>query len=392
MEWIEELENEIDNLKENEYGIEVIKNISRGVISADIIIPSDIFSKKLSDDEIEFKLIIDTFSLKLSPKLFCLTPYCFPHLADGRDLYKELRNSKIKNNGISLSNLLNDILEFIKINFERGGLIFCGNYYLGGKYDLKILQKGCENIINVKENLVVNGKTIKYNRVLVLSDVYFLLFEQEKWFSNNLKLLFWSSLNNIEKIQKVKDSKNIILHWTSKEKENNYLMNLTINDRESFIQNLIEKMKTFGMNFDIMKLNKNNEIEHNSFSTPSKFGPNKNADEKNDNENLNIEKNKNGENEEEEEYDEEEEEEEDDEEEVEKGENINNENNQEKDKDIEDKKQDKDSKINNNNLININDGENEAKSKEELNNEKNKKEDETNDDKNIKKEDNKGEE
>ena len=126
MEWIEEIENEIDNLKENEYGIEIIKNISRGVISADIIIPRDIFSKKLADEEIEFKLIIDTFSLKISPKLYCLTPYCFPHLADGRDLYKELRNSKIKSNGISLSNLLNDILEFIKINFERGGLIFCG--------------------------------------------------------------------------------------------------------------------------------------------------------------------------------------------------------------------------------------------------------------------------
>ena len=381
MEWIEEIENEIDNLKENEYGIEVIKNISRGVISADIIIPKDIFSKKLSDDEIEFKLIIDTFSLKLSPKLFCLTPYCFPHLADGRDLYKELRNSKIKNNGISLSNLLNDILEFIKINFERGGLIFCGNYYLGGKYDLKILRKGCENIINVKENLTVNGKSIKYSRVLVLSDVYFLLFKQEKWFNNNLTLLFWSSLNNIEKIQKVKDSKNIILHWTSKEKENNYLMNLTINNRESFIQNLIEKMKTFGMNFDIMKLNKNNEIEHNSFSTSSKLGPNKIEDDENDNQ-------KKDNNEEEEEY-EEEEEEEDDEEEIENGENINNENNQENEKDIEDKKLEfKENK----NIININDDENDSKSKEKLNQEKNKKEDEKNDDNNIKKEDNKGEE
>ena len=272
LEWIEEIEKEIDSLKENELGITVSKIISRGIISANILIPKDLLDKELTDEDIEFRLVIDTFSLKLSPKLYCLTPYCFPHLADGRDLYRELRNSNNSNNGIlSLNNLLGDILEFIKINYERGGLIFCGNYYLGAKYDLKILQKGCENIINVKENLVVNGKTIKYNRVLVLSQVFFLLFEQEKWYKNNLTLLFWSSINNIEKIQKVKDNKTIILHWTTKDKGTPYLMSLTITEREPFIKDLLEKMKTFGMNFDIYKLNKNNQIEHNSFCSSSKL-------------------------------------------------------------------------------------------------------------------------
>ena len=271
LEWIEEIEKEIDALKQNELGLNVTKIISRGIISANIVIPKENLDKELTDEDIEFRLVIDTFSIKLSPKLYCLTPYCFPHLADGRDLYKELRNSKNLANGASLKYLLDDILEFIKINYERGGLIFCGNYYLGGKYDLKILQKGCENIINIKENLVVNGKTIKYNRVLVLSQVYFLLFQQEKWYKNNLTLLFWASINNIEKIQKVKDNKTIILHWTTKDKISPYLMSLTINDRESFIQDLLEKMKTFGMNFDIYKLNKNNQIEHNSFSSSSKL-------------------------------------------------------------------------------------------------------------------------
>ena len=284
MEWIEEIENEIENLKENDYGIIVTKTTARGLVSADIVFPQEILSKEITEDEIVFKLVIDTFSLKLCPKLFCLTPYCFPHLADGRDLYKELRNSKMKSSGLSLSNLLEDIIEFMKINFERGGLIFCGNYYLGEKYDLRILQKGCENIIGVKENLVVNGKKARYNRILVLSDVYFLLFEQEKWYKNNLTLLFWSSLNNIEKIQKVKDNKTLILHWTGKDKGNAYLMSLTINNRESFIQDLLEKMKTFGVNFDIMKVNKNNQIEHNSFSSTGKL-QNKNNDEKIDSKN-----------------------------------------------------------------------------------------------------------
>ena len=268
MEFIEEIEKIIDNLANNEYGIKIKKTTLRGIISADITIPKKTFTEELTDTDILFRLIIDTFCLKIIPRLYCLTPYCFPHLADGRDLFKELRNSS---QGLVFEHLLSDLLEFVKINFERGGLIFCGNYYLGSKYDLRILQQGCKNIINVKENLLVNGKNVKYNRVLVLSDVYFLLFEQEKWSKNNLTLEFWSSLNNIEKIQKVKDNKTVILHWTQKNKDNPYLMNLSINDRESFIRDLLEKMKTFGMNFDIMKINKDNKVEHDTYSSASKL-------------------------------------------------------------------------------------------------------------------------
>ena len=371
MEWIDGIENEIDKLKENIAGIKVQKNISRGVISADITIPKDTFSKDIVDDDIEFRLVIDTFSLKLHPRLYCLTPYCFPHLADGRDLYKELRNST--NNGMSLENLLGDILEFIKINHERGGLIFCGNYYLGAKYDLRIFKNGCKNIINVKENLVLNGKSLKYNRLLIFSDVYFLLFHQEKWYKNNLTLLFWSSINNIEKIQKMKDNKTVILHWTTKDKENAYLMSLTFINRETFIDNLLEKMKTFGMNFDIMKINKNNEIEHNIFSSTAKL-KHKDSDDKEESQNkklVNFEDKKNDKNE----GEEEEEEEEDDDE------------NKKEDKKEEDKKMDKndknekveDEENNENNKI-----ENEIKNKEDEKESKNK---ENENKENIKKDD-----
>ena len=369
MEFIEQIENLIDKLVENEYGIIVKKNVLRGVISTDIIIPHETFPKELTEEEIVFRLIIDTFSLKISPKLYCLTPYCFPHLADGRDLYKELRNSKNSNQGLSFDNLLVDILEFIKINFERGGLIFCGNYYLGSKYDLRILQKGCENIINVKENLVVNGKKVKFNRVLILSDVYFLLFEQEKWYKNNLTLLFWSSINNIEKIQKVKDNKTIILHWTQKNKETPYLMNLTITQRESFINDLLEKMKTFGMNFDIMKINKDNKIEHDIFSSTSKLHSNLNY-EKKINQINNINDPDDNENEEEEEEDEHEG---DNEEEGNKNnkkkinkENNNNDNKEEKKRDIENEEN---KKVNNQNLL---DFEIDSKNKEDINKEEKK--------------------
>ena len=169
--WLDELEVEIEKLKNNKFGIKINKYIERGAICADIVIPPNILEKDITDEEIEFKLIVDTFSLKTNAKLFCMTPYCFPHLADGRDLFRELRHSKNRNIGISFEYLLSDILEFIKINYERGGLIFCGNYYLGAKYNLKIFQKNCLNVLNIKENLTVNGKNLKFNRELVLSNV-----------------------------------------------------------------------------------------------------------------------------------------------------------------------------------------------------------------------------
>lgn len=330
MEFFDEIENEIEQLKDNEYGIIVNRTKNKGMIIINITVPQEIVGKEITDEPIEFKLIIDTYSLKISPKLYCITPYCVPHLADGRDLYKELRNSKSQDKEFSLINLLGDILEFIKINFERGGLFFCGNFYLGAKYDLRILQKGCTNIINVKENLKVNGKNIKYNRVLVLSDVYFLLFQQEKWYKNNLTLLFWASINNIEKIQKVKDNKTIILHWTQKDKENPYLMNLTITQRDLFIKDLLEKMKTFGMNYDVMSVNGQNISKDNSISQNMKLNKKINNGKSNS-QNVKLVKNQ-------EENEKEEVEEDGEEEEEEKNNEVNN---KEKEKGNEDSNKDK---------------------------------------------------
>ena len=314
MELLDEIEDEIDKLKDNDYGFRVTKTKYRGIITTSILIPQEIINKEISEMSIEFQLIIDTNSLKLMPKLYCVSPFCYPHFADGRDLFYELKSSKIPRKNNWLSNLLSDILEFIKVNYEKGGLYFFGNYYLGTKYDLRLLQKGCETILNVRENLVINGKNLKINRVLVLSDVYFLLFEQEKWYKNNLTLLFWSSISNIQKIQKVKDSKTVILQWTQKEKET-YPMSLTLVQRDIFIENLLEKMHHFGMIFDVTKIDINN-------NNKKKFGK---EDDISQSQNVKLlneynkqEKERNNEMEEEEEY---EEEEEDDDEEDEKSPN-----------------------------------------------------------------------
>ena len=56
-----------------------------------------------------------------------------------------------------------------------------------------MLKKGCDNknIFAVKKILLFDGQSIKLNRLVVLSDVYFIMVEQEKWYKNNLILIFW---------------------------------------------------------------------------------------------------------------------------------------------------------------------------------------------------------
>ena len=306
MQFMDQLEEQIDNLAKNKLGIEVIKNFSRGVLSAEIIIPSKILNKEITNEDIKFLIFIDSFSLSLfpTPKLFCLTPYCFPHLADGRDLFKELRNiGEAEKDELLLEHLLEDILEFIKINYERGGLIFCGNYYLEEKYDTNLFNNKCKKIL-VKQSLSINGKNVKFNRTLILSDVHFLLFGKDKSNKKNLVLIFWASFNNIEKIQKLKDNKTVILHWTTKDKANCFLMNLIFTRRDEFLQDLLERIKTFGMNFDVYKLNNMNEMEHEKFTSSFKLKKIKdNEKEKKEKKEEKEEKNEDKEEEEEEKND-----------------------------------------------------------------------------------------
>ena len=246
MQYMDELEEQIDSLVKNTLGIEVIKNFSRGILSAEIILPKDKFAKEITKTDIKFEIIIDSYSPTLYPvpRIFCLTPYCFPSLADGRDLFRELKNlGNFRNGELILKNLLVELMEFVKMNIPK-----------------------------VKQSLTIKGKKVLYARTVVLSDVNFLLFKKDKANKNSMILLFWSSFNNLEKVQKLSDNKTVILHWTSLDKLNDYSMNLSFENRNLFLNELMERVKNFGMVFDISKINKENEIEKiEKFTTDSKF-------------------------------------------------------------------------------------------------------------------------
>ena len=275
MQYMDDLEEQIDKLVRNTMGIDVIKNFSRGILSAEIIIPKDKVEKGITQCDVKYEIIIDSYSPTLYPipKVYCLTPYCFPSLADGRDLFKELKNCGDSRKGdLVLTNLLLDLLEFMKINYERGGLIFCGNYYLDEKLESRFFNNDkCKNFANVKQNLIIKGKNVALTRILILSDVHFLLFKKDKNSKTGLILLFWASFNNLEKIQKLSDNKTVILYWTTKDKYDSYAMNLSFENRNDFLKDFMERTKKFGMHFDIIKLNNQKEVGHENFTSDLKF-------------------------------------------------------------------------------------------------------------------------
>ena len=62
MQYMDDLEEQIDKLVQNTMGINVIKNFSRGILSAEIILPKEKLPKEITKEDIKFEIIIDSYS------------------------------------------------------------------------------------------------------------------------------------------------------------------------------------------------------------------------------------------------------------------------------------------------------------------------------------------
>ena len=81
MDFYSSIEQTLDDLKKNEYGIIIKKTKKNMLITTSIKFPKEILNKEISQMSIEFLLIIDLYKPKFLPKLYCVSPYCYPHFA-----------------------------------------------------------------------------------------------------------------------------------------------------------------------------------------------------------------------------------------------------------------------------------------------------------------------
>lgn len=72
------------------------------------------------------------------PRVYCKTPFSFPHICDGRDILLDvLGTTWVSQTSIIeiISKLPTFVAEFLK-NLAQGELMLVGQYYLGERYDL----------------------------------------------------------------------------------------------------------------------------------------------------------------------------------------------------------------------------------------------------------------
>lgn len=271
------IEYEISQLKSNSYNIEVESVRVKKEYQIEIIIPQALIDPSIYQGSISFVLIIKSDKYPYSaPYLFCTSQFCFPHFSDGRDILEAVMGEKWSEQS-KLISLLPLIPQFIEDYFKKSDMIYVGKYYLGERYDLKILEKANFEIKHIKENVVINGKWTKFPRLLLISDVYFLLFEQEKWSKNKLKLVFWASINSILIIRKILVNKMLFINWRQKGTNDPFEMCLSIDKGEEIVEKLLERMQYFGINYNVTKEvkglppkeveNKESNIEENTGTT-----------------------------------------------------------------------------------------------------------------------------
>lgn len=123
---------------------------------------------------------------------------------------------------MKLIDIAEKIPEFLKdflISLKEGNIYLSGNYSLGEKYDLSLLEQLPVHIQKVKERININGKEKEFSKILMVGDMFFCLFDQELWNKNNLQLTFWSNIRALITIKKTIQGEVCRFFWKQKNKK-----------------------------------------------------------------------------------------------------------------------------------------------------------------------------
>ena len=229
-------------------------------------------------NDIYFSITLNDKFPESLPIVKCLTNFSYPNLYDNSDLYKNIILFRITDNIIKKEDpflILEDIilglkpfLEEIKKNEEKNKFFYYGDYILDEIYDINDFFSSQKNEFFRANQIMKENKIKKY---IILSDVYFLLFDPVPDVFNYAKLIFFCDImilnninenNNEKKIYlEIKDEKNnkndnIKLCFEFDQKFNEFLKGK--NDR---INKLKNKYKLTISKNDINEINEAGDID-----------------------------------------------------------------------------------------------------------------------------------
>ena len=251
------LEKEIAQLDESKIGIQknIIK-LTKFEYKIEITIPSNLTECPYN---IELLLLIQKGFPKNPPKLFFKTNFTFPNLCDGRDFIEDvLGNSWSKD--ISLENIIGKIPHFIICyiqEIKEGFFTLSGKYYLGEKYDLNFIEKLPIYSKRLKQRDNLGNKIIESNKLLMISDLYFCVFDIDNKNRNSGILSFYSNMKGLITIKRIIHENSIIFVWRNKLSfQKHYELNLVVpNNSEEIVHLILGKMDSFGINYNINRRN-----------------------------------------------------------------------------------------------------------------------------------------
>jgi len=140
-----------------------------------------------------------------SPEVFCISNFIFPTLFDNRNL-----TLSILGNAWKPRNSLEELIESIPLFCERvlentnnKYLVYYGEYRIDEVYDINNFLSNnelnffkCVQFLKSK-SATSSFKQLRKERYIVLSEVYFLLFDPAPNFKNMAKLIFWGDIRNL---------------------------------------------------------------------------------------------------------------------------------------------------------------------------------------------------
>ena len=247
------IENELKFIKESSNDISKIitKLNSENEFQIDILIPSSLTNHST---HINLVLSIQRNYPYNPPKLYFTSKFSFPHLCDGRDFLENVLETPWHTR-YRLIDVINSIPKFINEYLKQlneGYLMISGKYYLGEKYNLHFLESLPVYSKRVKEKEIINGKYIEVNKLLIVSDLYFCLFEIDNKNQNYGTLTFWSNIKALITVKRVVKENICILIWRNKlEYKKVHEIYIKVPNGEEIIHLMVKKMESFGVKYNI---------------------------------------------------------------------------------------------------------------------------------------------
>jgi ubiquitin-protein ligase len=194
---------------------------------------------------LNFSILLNENYPSVIPTVKCLTDFYFPSLSDNRNLLYSI----INHNWVDDSKL-EEIIEKIPVfvyrvieNTNNKVLVYYGDYYIDKIYDMNDFNI-TQNIdfYRVRDSVFKKGKTTEKNRYIILSDIYFLLFDPVPSAKNLGKLVFWGDIRQIMSCKgNSNNAESILLEWKGEGNQTLISFNLTFLGTGNQLADFIEK-------------------------------------------------------------------------------------------------------------------------------------------------------